>query len=96
MTQAPATPVVRLADVSYLYGKVEALANVSLDIPAGRMVGLIGPDGVGKSTLLSLVSGARAVQQGSVEALGGDMAERRGQALGRHEAEARPVLRPDP
>jgi ribosome-dependent ATPase len=77
MTQAPATPVVRLADVSYLYGKVQALANVSLDIPAGRMVGLIGPDGVGKSTLLSLVSGARAVQQGRVEALGGDMAERR-------------------
>jgi ribosome-dependent ATPase len=40
------------------------------------MVGLIGPDGVGKSSLLSLVSGARAVQDGTVETLGGDMRDR--------------------
>jgi ribosome-dependent ATPase len=38
------------------------------------MVGFIGPDGVGKSTLLALVSGARQIQSGRVEALGGDMA----------------------
>ena len=48
--------------------------GITLDIPAGRMVGLIGPDGVGKSSLLSLLAGERAVQQGRVEALGGDMA----------------------
>ncbi|MBO9513226.1 MAG: ribosome-associated ATPase/putative transporter RbbA [Variovorax sp.] len=77
MSVAPSAPVVRLDEVSYRYGKTQALAAVSLDVPAGCMVGLIGPDGVGKSTLLSLVSGARAVQQGRVEALGGDMAERR-------------------
>src|SRR5450830_755152 len=40
------------------------------------MVGLIGPDGVGKSSLLALVAGARAVQLGRVEVLGGDMARR--------------------
>ncbi|KAB2887100.1 MAG: ABC transporter ATP-binding protein, partial [Burkholderiaceae bacterium] len=40
------------------------------------MVGIIGPDGVGKSSLLSLLAGARAVQQGRVEALGGDMASK--------------------
>jgi len=38
------------------------------------MVGLIGPDGVGKSSLLALLAGARKVQQGRVEVLGGDMA----------------------
>jgi ribosome-dependent ATPase len=38
------------------------------------MVGLIGPDGVGKSSLMSLVAGARKVQTGRVDALGGDMA----------------------
>ncbi len=68
-------PVVRLKDVSLSYGRTEALRAISLDIPAGRMVGLIGPDGVGKSSLLSLVSGARAIQSGRVEVFGGDMAQ---------------------
>ncbi|AKM32674.1 multidrug ABC transporter ATP-binding protein [Pandoraea faecigallinarum] len=59
------------------YGsKTVALDNVSIDIPANCMVGMIGPDGVGKSTLLSLIAGARAVQTGTVEALGGDMASK--------------------
>jgi len=70
-------PVARLVDVELRYGKVVALAGVSLDIPAGRMVGLIGPDGVGKSSLLSLLAGARAAQKGRIEALGGDMANAR-------------------
>ena len=38
---------------------------------------LIGPDAVGKSSLLSLLAGSRAVQEGTVEALGGDMASGR-------------------
>jgi ribosome-dependent ATPase len=59
------------------YGKTVALDGIDLEIPAGCMVGLIGPDGVGKSSLLSLLSGARAVQQGRVEVLGGDMAGKR-------------------
>ena len=67
-------PVARLKDVSLIYGKVRAVDGVTLDIPAGRMVGLIGPDGVGKSSLLSLITGARAIQQGTVEVLGGSMA----------------------
>jgi ribosome-dependent ATPase len=39
-------------------------------------LGIIGPDGVGKSGLLSLISGARALQQGHLDVLGGDMASR--------------------
>jgi ribosome-dependent ATPase len=65
--------VVSLRDVSLFYGKTRALDAVSLDIPAGRMVGLIGPDGVGKSSLLSLIAGAHAIQSGTVQVLGGDM-----------------------
>ncbi len=68
-----ALPVARLQDVHLRYGKTAALRGITLDIPAGGMVGLIGPDGVGKSSMLSLLSGARAVQQGEVWALGGDM-----------------------
>src|SRR5690606_21018247 len=69
--------VVRLQAVRLHYGKTVAIDGVDLDVPAGRMVGMIGPDGVGKSSLLAMIAGARAVQDGRVEALGGDMAERR-------------------
>jgi ribosome-dependent ATPase len=71
-------PVARLHDVSQRYGKKTlALDGVSLDVPSGCMVGFIGPDGVGKSTLFSLVAGARAIQVGRIEVLGGDIADRR-------------------
>ena len=66
-------PIARIERVSQRYGDSAALDDVSLEIPAERMVGLIGPDGVGKSTLLGLISGVRQVQEGRVEALGGDM-----------------------
>lgn len=69
----PLPGVASVRDVVLTYGKTQALANITLDIPAGRMVGLIGPDGVGKSSLLSLLAGARAIQQGQVSVLGGDM-----------------------
>lgn len=68
--------VVRLSHVSLNYGKVEALKDLSLDIPAGQMIGLIGPDGVGKSSLLSLVSGSRVIQEGDVWVMGGDMGQK--------------------
>lgn len=71
MTEAG--PAASLAGVTHRYGKVIALDALTLDIPAGRMIGVIGPDGVGKSTLLALVAGVRAIQQGSVHALGGDL-----------------------
>ena len=73
MTEA----VARVSGVSLHYGKVLALDDVNLEIPAGRMVAMIGPDGVGKSSLFSLIAGARAIQEGRVEVLGGDMAEAR-------------------
>ena len=72
-----APPVASLHGVSLNYGTSVALEGINLDIPASRMVGLLGPDGAGKSSLLSLLAGARKVQQGSVHALGGDMADRR-------------------
>jgi ribosome-dependent ATPase len=71
-----AAPAVRLRSVTHRYKKTLALDGVALEIPAGGMAGLIGPDGVGKSTLLGLVTGARAIQAGSVEVLGGDIGER--------------------
>ncbi|HEY0183890.1 MAG TPA: ribosome-associated ATPase/putative transporter RbbA [Rhodopila sp.] len=65
----------RLDTVSLRYGKATALDDVTLELPAGCMVGLIGPDGVGKSSVLSLIAGARQIQSGSVHVLGSDMAD---------------------
>ena len=65
--------VARIEGVSQRYGDVLALDSVSLEIPAGCMVGFIGPDGVGKSSLLSLIAGAREIQAGAIYALGGDL-----------------------
>ena len=73
---SPNSPVASIAGVSHRYGKTLALDGISVEIPSGCMVGLIGPDGVGKSTLLGLIAGAKKMQGGSIQVLGGDMADR--------------------
>lgn len=65
-----------LEQVSHRYGAVWALRDVSLSLPMGKTIGLIGPDGVGKSTLLSLVAGVKRLQSGQARVLGGDIARR--------------------
>ena len=72
---APDTTALDFSGVSHRYGKVLALNNVSLDVPAGCMAGLIGPEGVGKSTLLGLGAGITRIQQGGIRALGEDIAD---------------------
>jgi ribosome-dependent ATPase len=66
--------IARLEHVTHRYGTTSALDDVTIDIPARCMVGMIGPDGVGKSTLLALVSGVRRIQSGHVTVFDGDMA----------------------
>ena len=70
---APTKFVASLRDVSHFYGHTRALDHLSLEVPTGCMVGLLGPDGVGKSTTFDLISGARKIQTGTVDVLGGDM-----------------------
>ena len=69
--------VARLEHVGQHFGATVALRDITLTIPSRRMVGLIGPDGVGKSSLLSLIAGARVIEQGNVMVLGGDMRDAR-------------------
>ena len=69
--------VARLEHVGQHFGATVALCDITLTIPSRRMVGLIGPDGVGKSSLLSLIAGARVIEQGNVMVLGGDMRDAR-------------------
>ena len=84
MTQAAF--VARLTGVTLRHGKTMALRDVTLAFPAGCMTGLIGPDGVGKSSLLALLAGAQKVQLGRVEVLGGDM------EVGRHREDVCPRI----
>ena len=67
--------VAEVCGVTQRYGAAVALDDVSLDFPSHSVVGLIGPDGVGKSTLLSTLAGARQIQSGTVVVLDGDMAD---------------------
>jgi len=79
MSTEPAL-IARVAGVGLRYHKTISLAGINLNLPAGRMIGFIGPDGVGKSSLLALIAGARKIQSGRVEVLGGNMAHRRDRA----------------
>jgi len=69
--------VVELSNVNQRYGKAVALDDISLQIPGGKMIGLIGPDGVGKSTLLGIVAGVRRMQSGRAQVLGGNIDDAR-------------------
>jgi ribosome-dependent ATPase len=69
--------VARLESVTHRYGKVHAADGLTLTVQARNITGIIGPDGVGKSTLLSLIAGARRIQEGRVFVLGRDMADPR-------------------
>jgi ribosome-dependent ATPase len=73
-------PVVSVKEVTHHYGKVVALDKISIDIPSGIMVGIVGPDGVGKSTLMALLAGSKALQDGKMTVLDGDIADARHRA----------------
>ncbi|MWN31054.1 MULTISPECIES: ribosome-associated ATPase/putative transporter RbbA [unclassified Gilliamella] len=68
--------VVKVSNVTLHYKKNCALNNINLAIPPRCMVGFIGPDGVGKSSLLSLIAGAHVIQDGLVYVLDGDMKDK--------------------
>jgi ribosome-dependent ATPase len=77
-----AAPVAVLTNVWHSYGKRVALHGVSIELRPGGLVGLIGPDGVGKSTLLAILAGAKKVQPGQggaseVRVFGGDFTDAR-------------------
>jgi ribosome-dependent ATPase len=73
MSTGGAASAIRIADVTHRYRKHTALDALSLDLPAGQLVGFIGPDGVGKSTLLGLITGAKKLQAGTIDVLGGSI-----------------------
>ena len=65
------TAVVRAQGLGKRYGRRWALSECSVDVPAGRVVGLVGANGAGKTTLLRLAVGQLAPTTGRIEVLGG-------------------------
>ncbi len=63
-------PVAIVEDLCQSYGKVTALDHVSIELPGGRLIAVVGPDGVGKSSLLAILAGAREIQDGGAVVLG--------------------------
>jgi ribosome-dependent ATPase len=80
VTRTADPPLARLRGVGLRRGGTAALQDLDLELPAGCLVGVIGPDGVGKSSLLALLAGAQAMQRGQLEVMGGDMRQRRHRA----------------
>ena len=64
---------VRVADVSYAYGPRQALVDVSLEIQAGEIFAVLGPNGGGKTTLFRLLSTLIPLQSGSASIFGHDL-----------------------
>ena len=74
-SEGAGAPVVSVREVTHRYGAVVALDRISLEVPRGIMVGIVGPDGVGKSTLMALVAGSKKLQEGALTVLDGDIGD---------------------
>jgi branched-chain amino acid transport system ATP-binding protein len=66
-----ATPILELRDIRAGYGPIEVVHGVSLEVPAGSVVALLGPNGGGKTTLLNVCAGTLSPTEGEVRFGGG-------------------------
>ncbi len=69
-------------DVSFRFGRVQALSSLSLNIARGVSFGLLGPNGAGKTTLIRLIVGLLRVQQGNLRVMGEPPSRRVAQSIG--------------
>ena len=70
-------PAVRARGLTRRFGDLVAVDGVDLDVPEGQVVGLIGPDGAGKTTLIRMMVGVLGMDAGSVTLCGRDLAKER-------------------
>ena len=75
-------PAIRVEGLTRRFGNLTAVDNVSFDVPAGSIFGLLGPNGSGKSTIIRMLCGVLAPTAGSATVLGID-AEREAEAVKR-------------
>jgi phospholipid/cholesterol/gamma-HCH transport system ATP-binding protein len=70
MTEHSGKPAIRIRDLVFKRGDNVILDHVSMDIPRGKIVAFMGPSGVGKTTVLRLISGQLQADSGSIEVNG--------------------------
>ena len=70
---APRPPLLQASGISFSYGALQVLFDVSVEVPEGGRVCLLGTNGAGKSTLLRVVAGLSAPSSGTVVFAGDDI-----------------------
>lgn len=70
-------PIISITDLAVRYGPVQALSGVSIELMPGRIIGVIGMNGSGKSSLFSAIMGSVKLAEGQVRLFGGDPAKAR-------------------
>ena len=62
--------ILKLSNIESYYGPIMAIRGISIEVPRGRIVTLLGANGAGKTTVLKTISGILDPQKGSIEFLG--------------------------
>jgi len=73
--------MIQIKDLEFSYGQAKVLDNISLDFQEGKIYGLLGENGVGKTTLLTLICGLKKINSGSITIDGADPYKRLPQTL---------------
>jgi ABC-2 type transport system ATP-binding protein len=66
-------PAIRVDDVSFSYGDIEAVRGISFDVAPGEILGFLGPNGAGKSTTIKILTGQLTPKAGRARVLGIDV-----------------------
>ena len=66
---------IQIRNVSKNFGTFQALTDINLDIPDGKLVALLGPSGSGKTTLLRMIAGLESVDEGAILFDGKDLTD---------------------
>jgi ribose transport system ATP-binding protein len=69
---APSDPLLKVRNVSKLFGGTQALDDVSMDVSGGEIVALLGENGAGKSTLIKILASVYSLDHGSISYRGRD------------------------
>ncbi len=81
MSEPESAPALAVRELVFRYGSHDALQKVSLTVPTGRFVALLGANGAGKTTLFSIITGLYSAHGGSVTVMGHDLRKNTLQAL---------------
>jgi ABC-2 type transport system ATP-binding protein len=81
--EAPAAPVLEVADLHRAFGAKIAVDRLSFTVGRGEIVGLLGPNGAGKTTTINMILGVLAPSSGTITIDGVDLARARSAALER-------------